>query len=120
MTNKILITGASGFIGSFIVEEALRRGMQVWAAVRKTTSRRYLTDSRINFIELDFASKDALKRQLDGHTFDYVVHAAGVTKCIDNADFRRMNTDGTRNLVDALIELQMPLKRFVFLSSLSV
>ena len=120
MTNKILITGASGFIGSFIVEEALRRGMEVWAAVRKTTSRRYLTDSRINFIELDFASKDALKRQLDGHTFDYVVHAAGVTKCLDNADFRRMNTDGTRNLVDALIELQMPLKRFVFLSSLSV
>ena len=54
MTNKILITGASGFIGSFIVEEALNRDMEVWAAVRKTTSRRYLKDKRINFIELDF------------------------------------------------------------------
>ena len=37
--SNILITGASGFIGSFIVEEALRRGMNVWAAVRHTSSR---------------------------------------------------------------------------------
>lgn len=120
MTNKILITGASGFIGSFIVEEALNRDMEVWAAVRKTTSRKYLQDKRIHFIELDFSSKEQLKAQLGEHEFDYVVHAAGVTKCLDKADFRRMNTEGTKNFVDALIELQMPLKRFVFLSSLSV
>ena len=120
MTNKILITGASGFIGSFIVEEALRREMEVWAAVRPTSSKRYLQDNRIQFIELDFGSKETLKRQLDGHRFDYVVHAAGVTKCLDKADFKRINTDGTRHLVDALIELGMPLKRFVYLSSLSV
>ena len=120
MTNKILITGASGFIGSFIVEEALNRDMEVWAAVRKTTSRRYLKDKRINFIELDFNSKDELKRQLADHQFDYIVHAAGVTKCIDKADFRRMNTEGTKHFVDAIIELGMPIKRFVFLSSLSV
>lgn len=120
MTNKILITGASGFIGSFIVKEALHREMEVWAAVRPTSSKRYLQDNRIHFIELDFGSKETLKRQLDGHRFDYVVHAAGVTKCLDKADFKRINTDGTRHLVDALIELGMPLKRFVYLSSLSV
>ena len=120
MTEKILITGASGFIGSFIVEEALNKGMEVWAAVRKTTSRKYLQDKRINFIELDFSDKPKLKDSLRGHDFDYVVHAAGVTKCLDINDFRRMNTEGTRNFVDALIELQMPIRRFVFLSSLSV
>lgn len=120
MTNKILITGASGFIGSFIVEEALNRGMEVWAAVRPTTSRRYLSDPRINFIQLDFSSTDKLVEQLRDHVFDYVVHAAGVTKCLDKADFRRVNTDGTRHFVDALLQLQMPLKRFVFISSLSV
>ena len=58
--SKILITGASGFIGSFIVEE----GMDVWAAVRPTSSRRYLTDKRINFIELDFSSTEKLKSRL--------------------------------------------------------
>ena len=47
---KILITGASGFIGSFIVEEALRRGFETWAAVRGSSSRQFLTDERINFI----------------------------------------------------------------------
>ena len=39
---KILVTGASGFIGSFIVEEGLARGYEVWAAVRKGSSRQFL------------------------------------------------------------------------------
>lgn len=117
---KILITGASGFIGSFIVEEALRRGFETWAAVRKSSSREWLKDERINFIELNLSSKAQLVEQLKGKAFDYVVHAAGVTKCLNKADFRRINTEGTKNLVDALIETGMPLKRLVFVSSLSV
>lgn len=117
---KILITGASGFIGSFIVEKALKQGFETWAAVRKSSSKEYLQDERIHFIELNLSSKAQLIEQLRPHQFDYVVHAAGVTKCLNKADFRRINTEGTKNLVDALLDLQMPLKRFVFLSSLSV
>ncbi len=117
---KILITGASGFIGSFIVEEALKQGFETWAAIRKSSSKEYLQDERIHFIELNLSSKAQLIEQLQPHQFDYVVHAAGVTKCLNKADFRRINTEGTKNLVDALLDLQMPLKRFVFLSSLSV
>lgn len=117
---NILVTGASGFIGSFIVEEALNRGMETWAAVRGTSSRKYLSDDRIRFIELDFSSKERLVEQLRGHSFDYVIHAAGVTKCLHEADFRRVNTDGTRHLVEALTELRMPVRRFVYMSSLSV
>ena len=117
---KILITGASGFIGSFIVEEALQRGFETWAAVRRSSSREYLQDERIHFIELNLSSKEQLVEQLREHQFDYVVHAAGVTKCLDKRDFHRINTEGTKNLVLALQELQMPLKRFVFVSSLSI
>lgn len=117
---SILITGASGFIGSFIVEEALRKGMETWAAVRKTSSREFLTDPRIHFIELNLASTDDLCRQLDGHEFDYIVHAAGATKCLHHTDFSRTNTEGTQHLVDALLRLQMPISRFVYLSSLSI
>lgn len=117
---KILVTGASGFIGSFIVEEALRRGFETWAAVRKSSSREYLQDERIRLIELDLSSKDRLVEQLRGKDFDYVVHAAGVTKCLNRQDFHRINTEGTKNLADALLEVQMPLKRFVFVSSLSI
>ncbi|MBQ5578456.1 MAG: NAD-dependent epimerase/dehydratase family protein, partial [Prevotella sp.] len=72
---KILVTGASGFIGSFIVEEALQRGMDTWAAIRKSSSREFLQDERIHFLELDFSSKDKLVEQLEGHSFDYIVHA---------------------------------------------
>ena len=117
---KILVTGASGFIGSFIVEEALRQGMETWAAVRPSSSKRYLQDERIHFINLNLSSKEELISQLDGQEFDYVVHAAGATKCLHAEDFYRVNTEGTKNLVSALITLKMPIKRFVFVSSLSI
>lgn len=117
---KVLVTGASGFIGSFIVEEALRRGMDTWAAIRKSSSREFLQDKRIHFIELDLSSKEKLVEQLEDHDFDYIVHAAGVTKSLRVEDFEKVNTEGTKNLVDAILQLQMPIKRFVYLSSLSI
>jgi nucleoside-diphosphate-sugar epimerase len=80
MTNKsILITGAGGFIGGFLVEEALKRGLDVWAAVRSTTSREFLQDKRIHFIELDYEDQDRLEDTLRDHAgewgrWDYIVH----------------------------------------------
>jgi nucleoside-diphosphate-sugar epimerase len=120
MNPRILITGASGFIGSFIVEEALNRGFETWAAVRKSSSRDFLKDKRIHLIELNLSSEEQLKQQLKDIQFDYVVHAAGVTKCLHKEDFFRINTEGTKNLVRTLLDLQMPLKRFVYISSLSI
>ena len=85
---SILITGASGFIGSFIVEEALKRKFGVWAGIRSTSSKRYLKNRKIHFLELDFAHPNELRAQLSGHKgtynkFDYIIHCAGVTKCPD-------------------------------------
>lgn len=117
---KILITGASGFIGSFIVEEALKRGFETWAAIRRSSSRAFLQDERIHFLELDFSSQEKIEEQLKDHQFDYVVHAAGATKCLHKEDFFRINLEGTQHLVNALLTLQMPLKRFVYISSLSI
>ncbi|MBO7068286.1 MAG: NAD(P)-dependent oxidoreductase [Bacteroidaceae bacterium] len=123
----ILVTGASGFIGSYIVQEGLDKGFEVWAGVRGTSSRGYLQDERILFAQLDLSNPDLLRRQLlqykeqmGGKGWDYVVHAAGATKCLNEQDFYRTNTDGTRNLIDALRAADMIPKRFVFVSSLSV
>ena len=117
---KILVTGASGFIGSFIVEEALRRGMETWAAMRGSSSKQFLQDERIHFVELNLDDLKQLEEQLRGKDFDYVVHAAGATKCLNRKDFYRINTTGTKNLVRALINVGTPLKKFVYISSLSI
>lgn len=94
--------------------------MDTWAAVRRSSSREYLQDERIHLLELDLSSRDKLVQQLENHSFDYIVHAAGVTKSLQASDFHKVNTEGTRNLVDAILQLQMPIKRFVYLSSLSI
>ena len=123
---RILITGASGFIGSFIVSEGLNRGYEVWAGVRATSSRQYLTDPRTHFAELDLGNPERLRQQLTqlrqqmGGPWDYVIHAAGATKSLRREGFFRTNTEGTKNLVTALEECQMRPARFVFVSSLSI
>lgn len=132
--NSILITGASGFIGSHLVEEGLRQGMQVWAAVRSSSSRRWLTDPRINFIELNLGSDEALSAQIAEHVkahgaWNYVIHAAGATKVKNPDDFYRINTEGTERLARLLqasyttaegTTTQALTGRFVFVSSLSI
>ena len=122
---SILITGASGFIGSFIVEEALRRKFGVWAGVRSSSSREYLRDRKIHFLELDFAHPNELRAQLSGHKgtynkFDYIIHCAGVTKCVDKKEFDLVNYLQTKYFIDTLRELNMIPKQFIFISTLSV
>lgn len=122
---SVLVTGASGFIGSFIVEEALRRGFGVWAGIRSSSSREYLQDRKIHFLELDFAHPNELRAQLSGHKgtyskFDYIIHCAGVTKCVDKSDFERVNYLQTKYFIDTLRELNMIPKQFIFISTLSV
>lgn len=122
---KVLVTGASGFIGSFIVEQGLEKGYSVWAGMRGGSRRRFLADERINFVELDFSSKERLTAQLlafkAAHgAWDYIVHAAGVTKCLDKKEFFRVNYEGTKNFVDALAATGMQPKKFIYLSSLSI
>ncbi|MBQ4621085.1 MAG: NAD(P)-dependent oxidoreductase [Bacteroidaceae bacterium] len=122
---KILVTGASGFIGSFLCEEGLRQGHEVWAGVRRSSSRRYLQDERLKFAELDFSSPERLSAQLAIHKqehagWEVVIHCAGVTKCPKEEDFERNNYLYTRLLVEGLMQAGMTPRQFVYLSSLSV
>jgi len=114
---KILITGASGFVGSFLVEEALKLGLEVYAGVRKTSSRKYLQDDRIQFLELDFNKLDQVNNQLKSVKFDYVIHNAGVVKVDKKEDFFKYNTKLTTDFATALMKLQPALKKFTYISS---
>ncbi len=107
------------------MEEALKRKFGVWAGVRASSSREYLKNRKIHILELDFAHPNELRAQLSGHKgtynkFDYIVHCAGVTKCVDKNEFDRVNYLQTKYFVDALRELNMIPKQFIFISTLSV
>ena len=122
---SILITGAGGFIGGFLVEEALKRGYDTWAAVRATTSREFLKDERIHFIELDYSDQEKLEQTLREHEgewgrWDYIVHNLGVTKSTNYIDFEQVNYGYLRTFVDTLQETDMTPDVFLLMSSLSV
>lgn len=121
---NILITGSSGFIGGFLVEEALKKDLNVYAGIRQSSSRACLQDPRISFAELDFTDKGRLKeylleQKLKGIHFDYIIHNAGLTKARKTKDFYRVNYTFTRNFVEALIESDCVPLKFVYISSLA-
>lgn len=122
---KILITGASGFIGSFLCEESLKRGMETWAGMRAHSSRRWLTDERLKFATLDMTDVERLKAQLSAYQqkvgrWDVIIHAGGATKCLKREDFDFHNYICTKNFVEALQALEMMPSQFLYVSSLSV
>lgn len=125
-SNKsVLIVGAGGFIGGFIASESLRRGYETWCAVRPSTSRRFLTDSRLKFVELDYDAEPAelgtrLKESLgDNQCWNYIIYNLGATKCANFADFNRINFQYLRNFTNALSTAGLNPDRFLFMSSLS-
>ena len=102
---KILITGASGFIGSFLCEEALRQQMSVWAGVRSTSSRKWLQNEWLQFQTLDMTNRDVLHSQLahfkENHgKWDIIIHAAGATKCLNPEDFDTANVADDKLLMN--------------------
>lgn len=121
---KILITGASGFIGGFLVKEALDRGYEPWAGIRAGSSREQLQDNRIKFIDLKYNDPKQLVAQLAAHVaeegpWDYVIHNAGVTKTLNKENFYRVNAGYTHTLLEALVEAGCMPKKFLLMSSLS-
>ena len=128
---NVLITGASGFIGSFLCEASLDKGWDTWAALRATSSKRWLKYEGLQFIELDLANPSALNSQLRALTshlspltshlskWDVVIHAAGATKCVKQEEFDFHNYLCTRHLVEALKAADMMPRQFIYLSSLS-
>ena len=121
---RVLVTGAGGFVGGFLVDEALRRGYEVWAAVRETTSRKWLTDSRIKFIVLDFDHPGTLAPALgsvlpEGERWDYVVYNLGATKCLSFTDFNKINYIYLRDFTEALRSAGLVPEKLLYMSSLS-
>lgn len=127
MTDKkrILITGASGFIGSHLVRIALAEGMEVTVALRPR-SRPSRSMEGVRSIVLDYGDQQAMtdtlraERERRGECpWHYVIHNAGLTKTPHLQDFYEANSENTRRLCAALVEAGVAPERFLYISSLS-
>ncbi|OQP57190.1 UDP-glucose 4-epimerase [Niastella vici] len=120
MREKVLITGASGFIGFHLIEAALRKRLDVYAAVRPGSDIDHLEDYDIRFCELDYSNEELLAKQLADAGITYIVHAAGATRAGSQQLYDRVNADYAFTLASAAVKgLGTRLRKFVFVSSLA-
>lgn len=115
-----MVIGAGGFVGGFICSQGLERGYDVTAGLRKSTSRRYLTDERLKFLELDYSSAEKLIETFESSDrFDYIIYNLGATKTPRPADFDVINRGYLANVVEALKRTDKIPDKLLFMSSLS-
>lgn len=114
---KALVTGATGFIGSNLVKELVKREYEVTCLARKTSNLRCLEDLEVSIVYGDCTDKNSLQ-QLPAN-FNYVFHLAGLTKAKKEEDFFVTNVNGTENLLNVLSANSQSLKRFLYMSSLA-
>lgn len=114
---KALVTGATGFIGSHLVEELIKRGYGVTCLVRKTSNLKWIEGLDLTILHGDCEDEGSLKDI--PRDFDYIFHVAGLTKAKKEEDFFCVNVKGTENLLKTVSARVPGLKRFIYLSSLA-
>jgi nucleoside-diphosphate-sugar epimerase len=112
------ITGATGFVGSFVAEELLRRGYTVRCLTRATSSLQWLEHLPVERAVGSLNDEASLAKAVEGA--DVIVHVAGLTAARNREEFFRGNHQGTQNLVNAALKSAPNLQRFLHLSSLTV
>jgi len=115
VTRLVAVTGATGFLGGYIVEALIAAGWRVRILARP--ARDYPQLARLDFetVRGDLADRPALDRLVGGA--DAVVHAAGLIKAADMATFRAVNVGGTANLIAAVNDCPTP-KHLILVSSM--
>lgn len=119
MKERVLITGASGFVGYHLIEEALKNNLEVFAAVRKSSKTDHLNGFDIQYTYPDFHDVASLKKDIREKQYDYIIHAAGITAARSEQEYNDVNAGYTRNLALAVQESGIHLKKFVLISSLA-
>ncbi len=108
---KLAVTGATGFVGSRLLDAAVADGHQVTALTRRPMPAR----ANVDWVSGSLEQRDALDRLVAGA--DAVIHVAGVISGRSAEDFDRANVDGTQAMLDAARNAGV--KRFVHVSSIA-
>ena len=107
----MFITGGSGFVGYHIIEEALKNNLDVFVAIRKTSKTGHLK-------HFDIKDTNALLTEFNTNQYQYVIHAAGLTRAANQQAYNAVNLKYTVNLANAAA-MAPACKKFVFISSLA-
>ena len=115
---RILVTGATGFIGSHLVDYLLELGYDVRATIRKTSNLQWLKGKKVELVEANLNSiDDAIKAVKE---VDYIYHIAGLVAAKSYNEFLKANRDVTETLLKACERVNSSLRRFVLVSSQTV
>lgn len=113
---KLLITGATGLIGSHVAEKFKQEGIAVTCLVRESSHLSWLKQHHFNIAYADLTDKASLINALQG--FDFVIHTAAKASDWGNyRDFHDVNVKGTRNILEAC--LFNKIKNVIFTGSIS-
>lgn len=115
---KVLVTGATGFIGSLTADLLYEQGHSIRCNVRSSSNLRWLKDKPYELINVDFQNMDSLYNAVKD--VDMIYHIAGATFARSEEEFMKSNRDATKNLLEAAYKICPNLKRFLFVSSQTV
>ncbi|HLN07412.1 MAG TPA: NAD-dependent epimerase/dehydratase family protein, partial [Xanthobacteraceae bacterium] len=116
-TGRVLVTGASGFVGSAVVKCLVEAGLDVRALVRPTSPRGNLVDPRIEIVEGDLRDDDSVARAMADVRYLFHVAADYRLWARDTGDIVATNVGGTRKIMEAA--LQAGVERIVYTSSVA-
>jgi nucleoside-diphosphate-sugar epimerase len=112
---RILVTGASGFIGSGLVSALAEQGHEVCALMRPSASSEFLKGVPFTRLSGDILDPESLVRACQN--IEAVFHLAGLTAAKNRDEFFRFNAEGTKNLAQAAVKAGV--KRFIYVSSMA-
>lgn len=116
-SQKVLVTGGTGLVGSHLIELLIQNGYQVSCLVRDPARLRWLAGQNVTLIRGDCSLPESLGPAVKEASL--IFHVAGVTKARRPKEFYDVNHVGTRNLLDACLRFGRDIKKFILVSSLA-
>jgi len=114
---KALVTGATGFVGSHLVQRLVAEGAEVIALARASSDLRWIGELPIEIRRVNMSDVDAMAEIV--RPVDIVFHVAGLTRGRTLEEYLAVNAEGTARLLDAVRQSGAALRRFVYVSSLA-
>ena len=110
-----VVTGASGFVGSHVVDKLLAEGHEVRCILRSSSSKRWLENKPVKIFNCGLFDRAALAPILKDA--NYLFHIAGVVKAKNEEEYFKGNVETTRVLLDLLCEVNPSIEKVVVVSS---